>query len=85
MPLKVTEAINAQSSESSLMAQYVDALKSNLGNDRLVLYAADLDGQTWKLLVSRGYRGDVANISTSIVFREAGFGQHRLGRSDGGR
>ena len=33
--LKVTEAINAQSSESSLMAQYVDALKSNLGIDRL--------------------------------------------------
>ncbi|MGB2015444.1 MAG: PP2C family protein-serine/threonine phosphatase, partial [Flavobacteriales bacterium] len=52
--LKVTEAINAQSSESSLMAQYVDALKSNLGIDRLVLYAADLDGQTWKLLVSEG-------------------------------
>ena len=52
--LKVTEAINAQSSESSLMAQYVDALKSNLGIDRLVLYAADLEGQTWKLLVSEG-------------------------------
>ena len=26
------------------MAQYVDALKANLGIDRLVLYAADLSG-----------------------------------------
>ncbi len=52
--LKVTQAINAQSSEEDLMQHYVDALKSNLGIDRLVLYAAELDGQQWKLLVSAG-------------------------------
>ena len=52
--LKVTQAINSQSSEEDLMGQYVDALKSNLGIDRLVLYAADLDGHEWKLLVAAG-------------------------------
>lgn len=52
--LKVTEAINSQTSEEELMQQYVDALKANLGIDRLVLYAADLDGGRWQLLVSEG-------------------------------
>ena len=44
--LKVTQAIQAQPSEEDLMARYVDALKVNLGIDRLVLYAADLDGDS---------------------------------------
>ena len=52
--LKVTQAINAQTSEADLMAQYVDALKANLGIDRLVLYAADLSGDRWQLLVTAG-------------------------------
>ena len=56
--LKVTQAINAQSSEEFLMEQYVDALKANLGIDRLVLYAADLEGHQWKLLVSAGTEAD---------------------------
>ena len=68
--LKVTEAINAQSSESSLMAQYVDALKSNLGIDRLVLYAADLDGQTWKLLVSEGTEATWPTSQPSSFFEK---------------
>ncbi|MDA0728224.1 MAG: SpoIIE family protein phosphatase [Bacteroidetes bacterium] len=52
--LEVTRAINAQTSEEELMQRYVDALKSNLGIDRLVLYASDLDGTTWDLLVAEG-------------------------------
>ena len=52
--LKVTQAIQAQPSEEDLMARYVDALKVNLGIDRLVLYAADLEGDTWQLLVAAG-------------------------------
>ena len=52
--LKVTQAINAQTSEADLMAQYVDSLKANLGIDRLVLYAADLSGDRWQLLVTAG-------------------------------
>ena len=52
--LKVTQAINTQTSEADLMAQYVDALKANLGIDRLVLYAADLSGGRWQLLVTAG-------------------------------
>jgi sigma-B regulation protein RsbU (phosphoserine phosphatase) len=52
--LKVTQAINSQTSEQELMQHYVDALKSNLGIDRLVLYAADLDGGRWQLMVSEG-------------------------------
>ncbi|MEC8401186.1 MAG: SpoIIE family protein phosphatase [Bacteroidota bacterium] len=52
--LKVTQAINTQTSEADLMAQYVDALKANLGIDRLVLYAADLSGDRWQLLVTAG-------------------------------
>ena len=52
--LKVTQAINAQTSEQELMEQYVEALKANLGINRLVLYAADLEGGTWDLLVSAG-------------------------------
>ena len=52
--LQVTQAINSESSESELMSQYVGALKENLGIDRLVLYASDLDGQRWSLLVSEG-------------------------------
>lgn len=52
--LKVTQAINSQTSEEELMRHYIDALKSNLGIDRLVLYAADLEGGRWQLLVSEG-------------------------------
>ena len=52
--LQVTQAINSETSEAELMAQYVGSLKENLGIDRLVLYAADLDGQRWSLLVSEG-------------------------------
>ena len=52
--LQVTQAINSETSEVELMSQYVGALKENLGIDRLVLYAADLDGQRWSLLVSEG-------------------------------
>ena len=55
--LRVTEAINAQSSADELMQHYVDALKANLGIDRLVLYAADLEGDQWQLLVSAGTDG----------------------------
>ena len=55
--LKVTQAIQAQPSEEDLMARYVDALKVNLGIDRLVLYAADLDGDKWQLLVAAGTDG----------------------------
>ena len=33
--LKVTQAIHAQPSEEDLMAKYVDALKVNLGIDRV--------------------------------------------------
>ena len=52
--LQVTQAINSETSEAELMSQYVGALKENLGIDRLVLYAADLDGERWSLLVSEG-------------------------------
>ena len=43
--------------EKDLMARYVDALKVSLGIDRLVLYAADLDGDKWQLLVAAGTDG----------------------------
>ena len=52
--LDVTKAINAQTSEQELMQHYVDTLKSNLGIDRLVVYAADLEGAHWDLLVAEG-------------------------------
>ena len=55
--LKVTQAINSQTSEKELMQQYVDSLKADLGIDRLVLYAADLDRGRWQLLVSEGTDG----------------------------
>jgi sigma-B regulation protein RsbU (phosphoserine phosphatase) len=55
--LEVTRAVNAETSEEELMQGYVNALKENLGIDRLVLYAADLDGKHWKLLVSAGTDG----------------------------
>ena len=50
---QVTQAINSETPEAELMAQYVGQ-EENLGIDRLVLYAADLDGQRWSLLVSEG-------------------------------
>jgi len=56
--LKVTQAINSRSSEAELMQHYVDALKSNLGINRLVLYAADMEGGRWQLLVSAGTDGN---------------------------
>ena len=55
--LEVTQAINAQSSEEALMSRYVDALKAHLGIDRLVLYAAELDGASWRLMVAEGTQG----------------------------
>lgn len=56
--LEVTQAINAQSSEEALMSRYVDALKAHLGIDRLVLYAAELDGASWRLMVAEGTQGN---------------------------
>lgn len=68
--LQVTQAINSETSEAELMSQYVGALKENLGIDRLVLYAADLDGQRWSLLVSEG-TGSVWPTSRPSTFFES--------------
>ncbi|MDA0946712.1 MAG: SpoIIE family protein phosphatase, partial [Bacteroidetes bacterium] len=66
--LEVTRAINAQTSEEELMQRYVDALKSNLGIDRLVLYASDLDGTTWDLLVAEGTDANWQSKQPSTFF-----------------
>lgn len=68
--LEVTEAINDQSSEAELMTKYVDALKAHLGIDRLVLYAADLDGASWRLLVSEGTQGTWPDRQPSSFFEK---------------
>ena len=68
--LKVTQAIHAQPSEEDLMARYVDALKVNLGIDRLVLYAADLSGEHWQLLVAAGTEGLWPKSQPASFFEE---------------
>ena len=71
-----SQAINNETSEAELMSQHMGALKENLGIDRLVLYAADLDGERWSLLVSEGT--DSAWPARPSAFSSPGLGRRGL-------
>ena len=81
--LEVTRAINSQSSEADLLKQYSLALQTYLGISRIVLYALDLDGSFWRLLVSNGVSGFVPETQPASFFEKLHSGGISLAGSDG--
>ncbi|HIO59631.1 MAG TPA: hypothetical protein EYN28_05580 [Flavobacteriales bacterium] len=81
--LEVTRAINSQSSEDDLLSQYSHALQTYLGIGRIVLYALDLDGAFWRLLVANGVSGFVPETQSVEFFEKLNAGGISLAGSDG--
>ena len=81
--LEVTRAINSQSSEDELLNQYSNALQTYLGISRIVLYALDLGGSFWRLLVSKGVSGVVPETQPASFFEKLNSGGISLVGSDG--
>ena len=81
--LEVTRAINSQSSEADLLKQYSLALQTYLGISRIVLYALDLEGSFWRLLVSNGVSGFVPQTQPASFFKKLHSGGISLAGSDG--
>ena len=81
--LEVTRAINSQSSEEDLLNQYSKALQTYLGISRIVLYALDLGGAFWRLLVSTGVSGFVPETQPAHFFEKLNSGGISIVGSDG--
>ncbi|PCJ80686.1 MAG: hypothetical protein COA49_07585 [Bacteroidetes bacterium] len=81
--LDVTRAINSQSSEDDLLNQYSNALHNYLGIGRIVLYALDLDGAFWRLIVANGVSGFIPETQSVEFFEKLNSGGISLAGSDG--